>query len=133
MINKAILLGRVGKKVYRKTQKGDYMTLLSVATNRRWKTKEGVNKTITNWHNVNFFNKLADIANNYAEVGSMVYIEGEINNKKIDNEQGKSQWVYSIIAKEIEVISPRKKPIENDFNTENLLEENEDEDFNFNM
>lgn len=109
MIGKATILGRVGKKEHKEVKNGVFMTTLSVATNRKYIDAKGIQQEITNWHNVNCFNKLADIANKYAHVGDVIYIEGEISNKKIDDGNGGFRWVYSVTGDKIQLLPQGKK------------------------
>jgi len=108
MINKAILLGRIGTKEHKPTKNGGYVCLLSIATNRKYLDSSGQKKEMTTWHNVNFFNHLAEIANKFAHVGDLIYVEGELSNKKIE-ENGKSRIVHSITGSQLKVLPNVKK------------------------
>jgi single-strand DNA-binding protein len=108
MINKAILLGRVGTKEYKPTRNNSFLCYLSIATNRKWLDSHANHRQVTTWHNVNCFDKIADIANKYVKVGDLVYIEGEINHREIQ-ENGVSRMVHSIVAKEIKFIPNARK------------------------
>lgn len=108
MINKTILLGRVGSKEIKNFQNGGMLCKLSIATSRKYTDKDGSKKENTTWHTVNFFNKLAEIANNYARVGELLYIEGEIVNKKVDN-NGEVKFYSSVTAHELKLLPFGKK------------------------
>jgi single-strand DNA-binding protein len=108
MINKATILGRIGKKDYKPTKNGSHVCMLSIATNRKYLDAQGQKREITTWHNVNLFNRLADIGNKYAHVGDLIYVEGEIVNKKID-ENGQSRIIHSITGSEVKLIPTGKK------------------------
>lgn len=84
MINKATLLGRIGKKVYKQTRNGSYMCILHIATDRKYIDMKGNPTKITTWHRVNFFDKNADIVEKYCQVGDLIHIEGEIINREVD-------------------------------------------------
>lgn len=112
MINEATLIGRVGKKDLRTLKNGTNMATLYLATTNQWVDKAGTKQVQTVWHNVNFFDKLADIANKYAHVGNLVYVKGQINNKEITEGERKGQWAYSITAKEIKLLPSAKKESE---------------------
>lgn len=112
MINKVILLGRVGTKEYKTTRNNSFLCHLSVATNRKYLDSHANQRDVTTWHNVNCFNKLADIANKYINVGDLVYIEGEISNRKIE-ENGVNRMIHSIVANEIKFIPRGNKTPEN--------------------
>ena len=128
MINKAIILGRIGTKEHKPTKNGGYVCLLSVATNRKYIDTAGQRKELSTWHNVNFFNNLAEIANKFAHVGDLIYIEGEISNKKIDD-NGQSRIIHSITGSQIKVLpNIRKQPsdYEPDGNIQNTTHSSED-------
>ncbi len=109
MINEATLIGRVGKKDLRTLKNGSEMATIYLATSNQWVDKSGTKQVQTTWHNVNFFDKLAEIANKYAHVGNLVYIKGQINHKEIPEGDKKGQWTYSITAKEIKLLPSAKK------------------------
>jgi len=111
MINKATLLGRIGKKEYKSIKNDSFLCSISLATSKKYIDSQGKSKEKTNWHYVNFFNKLADIANRYAEVGDLIYIEGEICNRKIDD-NGITRIVHSINATELKLLPGNKKRID---------------------
>jgi len=108
MINKVTLLGRIGKKDFKPTKNGSHICMLSIATSRKYIDSSGQSKEITNWHNVNFFNKLAEIANKYANVGDLIYVEGEISNKKIE-ENGVNRVIHSVIGSELKLLPNNKR------------------------
>ncbi len=112
MINRATILGRIGKKDSKETKDGQQMTKLSIATNRKHKDATGESKEQTTWHMVVLFNKLADISAKYAHVGDLVYIEGDINHRKIEDGEYAGRMVYSITAHAMKVIPTGRKNIE---------------------
>lgn len=108
MINKVTLLGRVGTKEVKVAKNGSPLCQLSIATNRKWIDSRANKREATTWHNVNCFDKLAEIATKYVSVGDLVYIEGEIQNKKIE-ENGAIRQQFSITGNEIKFIPTGKK------------------------
>jgi single-strand DNA-binding protein len=99
MLNKATLIGRLGRDVeLRQTQKGDSVANLSLATSKKWKNKAGESQEKTEWHRVVMFGKLADIANNYLSKGSLVYIEGEIQTRKWEDNDGITKYSTEIVV-----------------------------------
>jgi single-strand DNA-binding protein len=116
MINVGTLLGRVGKKDSKTTKNGVNVTVLSIATSKKYKDSQGTAQEITTWHNVNCFSKLADVATKYVHVGDLIYVTGEIQNKKIESGERAGQYMYSIHANDIKFIpkvkahSGNKKP-----------------------
>jgi len=122
MIAKAILLGRIGFKKTGSTREGVPIVTLSIATNKVYKTTKGEKKESTSWHTVNCFSKLADIAGKYANVGNLIYIEGNINSQKTEKE-GAEKWVYSVTASEIKLLPNAKQ--ENYGNNEEYFKSND--------
>lgn len=104
MINKATILGRVGKKDVKQLNNGSSVCKLSIATTKKYTDNQGAKQEVTTWHYVNVFNKLADIASQYAHVGDLIYIEGEMVSKKVDD-----KTYHSITASEIKLIPTGKK------------------------
>jgi single-strand DNA-binding protein len=79
MVNKAILVGRVGKDPEVQTStSGKTVAKFSLATTEKYKDKE-----TTEWHNIVLWNKLAEIAGKYVNKGSLLYIEGKITTPEL--------------------------------------------------
>lgn len=105
-----MLVGRVGKKDFRKLQNGSDLTSLSLATSRKYKDSEGNKHEQTTWHIVNCFAKLAEIANKHVHVGDLIFVQGEIQHKKIESGERTGQYSYSVHATEIKFL-PSGKPM----------------------
>lgn len=99
-INKVILVGNLGAdpKVSN-TQSGTKIVNLSVATTDTWKDKaSGERKDRTEWHRVVIFNpQLADIAERYLRKGSKVYIEGQLQTRKWEDNNGSERYTTEIV------------------------------------
>lgn len=108
MINKVSLLGRVGKVNVKELKAGGKMTTIYLATSRSYTDSSGQKQVLTTWHNVNCYQKLAEIAEKYVKVGELVYVEGEVSNKKIERGENAGQWRYSVTANEVQVIPYNK-------------------------
>lgn len=109
MINVAMLLGRVGKKDTKQLKNGGEVTVMSIATSRKYKDSTGNYQEQTTWHNVSCFNKLAEIASKYVQVGDLVFVQGEIQNKKVENGERAGQYMYSLHASDIKFIPKGNK------------------------
>lgn len=111
MINIAMIVGNVGNKEIKKLKNGGELTVLSIATNKKFKDDDGEKKEKTTWHNVSCFNrknlKLADIAAKYVEVGDLILVQGEIENRKMETGEKAGQYMYSIFAYEIKFLLKR--------------------------
>lgn len=99
-VNKVILVGNVGKDPeVRRLGSGDAVVNLSVATSESWKDKaSGERKEKTEWHRVVIFNEnLARIAEQYVKKGSKVYIEGQIQTRKWQDQSGQEKYSTEIV------------------------------------
>ena len=98
-VNKVIILGRLGKDPeVRFMPNGGAVANLAVATSEKWKDKQtGEQKEKTEWHRVVMFGKLAEIAGEYLKKGSNVYLEGSLQTRKWQNQQGQDQYATEIV------------------------------------
>ncbi|MBQ9395080.1 MAG: single-stranded DNA-binding protein [Proteobacteria bacterium] len=104
MVNKAILVGRLGKEPERRTaQSGKVVCRFSLATD----TGFGDNRT-TDWHNIVCFDKQADFCGNYLHRGSLVYIEGRISTRQYEKD-GAKQYITEIIASTVQSLGGRNE------------------------
>ena len=99
-VNKVILLGNLGRDPeIRSMQSGSKMANFSIATSKRWKdrnTKEQKEKT--SWHNIVIFGDgLVDIVEKYVKKGSKVYVEGELQTRKWQDQEGKDRYTTEVI------------------------------------
>lgn len=99
-INKVILVGNLGADPrVSNTQNGTKIVNLNVATSDRWKDKlSGEWKERTEWHRVVIFNpQLADTAERYLHKGSKVYIEGQLQTRKWEDQNGQERYTTEIV------------------------------------
>lgn len=99
-VNKVIILGNLGKDPeVRFMPNGGGVANLTIATSESWKDKQtGEQKEKTEWHRVVMFGKLAEIAGEYLKKGSKVYIEGSLQTRKWQNQQGQDQYTTEIVV-----------------------------------
>tara|TARA_R110000787_G_scaffold115167_1_gene225085 strand:- start:607 stop:1224 length:618 start_codon:yes stop_codon:yes gene_type:complete len=99
-VNKVIILGNLGKDPeVRFLPNGGGVANLTIATSESWKDKQtGEQKEKTEWHRVVMFGKLAEIAGEYLKKGSKVYIEGALQTRKWQNQQGQDQYTTEIVV-----------------------------------
>jgi single-strand DNA-binding protein len=99
-VNKVIILGNLGKDPeVRFMPNGGGVANLTIATSESWKDKQtGEQKEKTEWHRVVMFGKLAEIAGEYLKKGSKVYIEGALQTRKWQNQQGQDQYTTEIVV-----------------------------------
>jgi single-strand DNA-binding protein len=98
-VNKVILLGRLGKDPELKTfEGGGKICNVTLATSENYTDREGNKVERTEWHNIVFNDKLADLANTYLTKGREVYIEGKIRTRNYDDANGAKRYVTEIVA-----------------------------------
>lgn len=104
-INKVILVGTLGRDPeVRYMQNGGAVTTLSLATSESWKDDSGQKQERTEWHRVVMFRKLAEIAGEYLQKGSKVYIEGKLRTRKYTGQDGNERSTTEINADEMQML-----------------------------
>lgn len=100
MLNKVELIGNLGADPEAKPMpSGGNVVTLSIATTRRWKDRvSGERKEATEWHRVVCFNRTADIASQYLHKGSKIYIEGRVQTRKWQAQDGADRYTTEVIA-----------------------------------
>jgi len=99
-INKVILVGNIGTKPEVKySSNGSAITNLSVATSETWNDKNsGEKQEKTEWHRVSLYGKLAEIAGQYLDRGSKVYVEGKLQTRKWQDKDGQDRYTTEIVV-----------------------------------
>ena len=99
-INKVILVGNLGAKPELKYgASGNAVTNLSVATSDSWTDKStGQKQERTEWHRVSLFGKLAEVAAQYTDKGSKVYVEGKLQTTKYTDNAGIEKYSTSVVV-----------------------------------
>jgi single-strand DNA-binding protein len=108
-VNKVILIGNLGRDPEtRYTPGGDAITNIRVATTDRWKDKaSGEMKEATEWHNVAFFGRLAEIAGEFLKKGSQVYVEGRLRTRKWQDKDGHERYTTEVVVAEMQMLGSR--------------------------
>lgn len=101
-VNKVIILGRLGKDPeVRNFQNGGKVVNLRLATSERFKDREGNQQERTEWHSVAIFNeKLGEIAERYLKKGSEVYVEGQLETRKWQDQSGQDRYSTEIVLRQ---------------------------------
>jgi len=109
MLNKVTLIGNLGADPeIRYMPNGGAVANITLATTFRWKDKQsGERKDSTEWHRVVFFNRLAEIAGEYLKKGSQVYVEGRLQTRKWQGQDGQDRYTTEIIATEMHMLGSR--------------------------
>ncbi len=99
-VNKVILIGNLGRDPeVRSTQDGTRVANLSVATSESWKDREsGERRERTEWHRVVIFNEhLVEIVEKYLRKGSKVYLEGQLQTRKWQDQSGQDRYTTEVV------------------------------------
>jgi single-strand DNA-binding protein len=97
-INKVIIVGNIGQLEHRDAQNGS-IAKMSVATSESWTDKNTGEKTeTTEWHRVVVFGKLADIVGQYFQKGNKVYVEGKLQTRKWQDDNGQDRYTTEIVV-----------------------------------
>ena len=105
MLNKVILIGRLGKDPEtRYMPNGEAVCNFSVATSEAWNDRNGQRQEHTEWHNITMYRRLAEIAGQYLKKGSQVYLEGKIQSRKYTDKNGVERTAYDIIVNEMKML-----------------------------
>ena len=109
-VNKVIIVGTVGKDPeLRYSQSGTAICTLSVATNESWTDKQGQKQERTEWHRVQMFGRLAEIAGEYVKKGSQAYFEGSLRTDKYTDREGVERYATSILASEMQMLGGKRE------------------------
>jgi single-strand DNA-binding protein len=108
MVNQGTVLGRVGKIETKTTSSGTKITNISMVTSKKY-MKDGQKQEKATWHNVTAFNKIAEIAEKYVNVGDCLYIQGEMDNQKYTTQDGQERVKYFIIANTLQLMPKTKE------------------------
>ena len=105
-INKVILVGNLGADPeVRYTASGAAVTNLNLATSENWRDKQtGEQQERTEWHRVVMFGKLAEIAGEYLKKGRQVYIEGKLQTRKWQGQDGQDRYTTEVVANEMQML-----------------------------
>ena len=108
MVNQGTVLGRVGKIDTKTTATGIKISNVSLVTSKKF-VKNGEKEEKVTWHNVTFFNKLAEIAEKYVNVGDCLYIQGEMENQKYTTQDGQERMKHFIIGNTLQLMPKSKE------------------------
>ena len=107
-INKVILVGNLGQDPEVKyTAGGAAVTTLSLSTSESWKDKDtGQDQEKTEWHRVVLWRRLAEIAGEYLKKGSKVYIEGQLQTRKWEQD-GQTRYTTEVVGRDMQFLDSR--------------------------
>jgi single-strand DNA-binding protein len=109
-VNKVILIGNLGKDPeVRYMPSGSAVANLTLATTDSWKDKQsGEQQERTEWHNLVFYGRLAEIVGEYCKKGSKIYVEGRLQTRKWqDKNSGTDRYTTEIIVNDMQMLDSR--------------------------
>ncbi|PTY38908.1 single-stranded DNA-binding protein [Saccharospirillum sp. MSK14-1] len=108
-VNKVIILGRLGQDPdVRATASGTQVVNLNVATNELGpQDEQGNRQDQTEWHRIVIFGRMAETAANYLHKGSLVYIEGRLQTRKWQDQNGQDRYSTEIVARDMQFVGGR--------------------------
>ena len=108
MVNKVTIIGNLGADPdVRQTNSGSTVCELRVATEEKWKDKNGELHEHTEWHRVQVWGKQAEACGKYLTKGKKVYVEGSIRTRTWDDADGNTRYMTEIRANKVLFLSPR--------------------------
>lgn len=123
-LNKVMIIGNLGRDPeMRYTPSGKPVTTFSVATSRTWSTSEGEKREETEWFNIVAWSSLAEICKQYLTKGQQVYIEGRLQTRRWDDQEGNKHTSVEIVANEMIILSERREVSESTPESESAEEE----------
>ncbi len=112
MLNKAMIIGRLGRDPELKyTQSGMPVTSLTIATDESYMDRDGNKVERTEWHRVSVFQKAAENCAQYLSKGSLVYVEGRIQTRKWQDQQGQDRYSTDIVANTVRFLDRKSDRI----------------------
>lgn len=120
-VNKVILIGNLGQDPeVRFLPSGSPVCNLRLATTDTWTDRQsGQRQERTEWHSVVMFNKLAEIAQQYVKKGSRLYIEGRLQTRKWQGQDGQDRYSTEIVANDMQMLDSRNGAPGGDFGGQN--------------
>jgi len=107
-LNKAQLIGNLGADPeVRSTTSGTRVATLSIATSRRWNDRQGQQQEKTEWHRVVCWDKLAEICERFLKRGDRIYVEGSIEYRQWEGQDGQTKYTTEIRARELIMLGGR--------------------------
>lgn len=104
-VNKVIIVGRLGTDPeVRTVGNGGTVTRLSVATSENWVDKEGHKQERTEWHKIVVWGRLAEICGKHLSKGRQVYIEGRLQTRSWEDQQGQKRYSTEIVANTVQFL-----------------------------
>ena len=107
-VNKVILIGNLGRDPeLRYTASGQGVANFTLATNERWRDKDGANQERTEWHRIVVWGKTAENCAQYLQKGRSVYVEGRLQTREWEDKEGNKRQTTEIVAQNVTFLGSR--------------------------
>lgn len=107
-LNKVMIIGNLGRDPeMRFTANGQAVANFSVACNRRYTTRDGEQRDETEWVRVVCWGRQAEIAGQYLQRGSQVYVEGRLQTRSWEDQQGQTRYMTEVVANNFQFLGRR--------------------------
>lgn len=118
-INKVILVGNTGKDPeYKTLQDGTPVAKITLATTESFRLKSRETRTNTVWHTIILWRGLANLARDHVRKGSLLYIEGKLQNRNFEDPAAQKKYVTEIVADQVLLLDKRQKDPEEESDVE---------------
>lgn len=115
-LNKVMLIGRLGKSPEVNYIKEDTpVAKFPLATSETFKSKDGDKKEVTEWHNIVAWRFTAKFCESYLEKGMLIYVEGKLQTRKWDGQDGVTRYSTEIVADQIKILERKGNQADGDF------------------
>jgi single-strand DNA-binding protein len=126
-LNKIMIIGNLGRDPeMRYTPSGRPVTTFTVVTNRSWNTADGEKHTEAEWFNIVSWGNLAEICKQYLTKGQQVYVEGRVQTRRWEDNEGVKHTSFEVVASEMMILGDRREGAQNNHTNEAVSPE-EDE------
>ncbi len=107
-VNKVILVGNLGRDPeLRYTKDGQGVANFTLATNERWRDKDGGSQERTEWHRIVVWGKQGENCAQYLQKGRSVYLEGRLQTREWEDKDGKKRQTTEIVAQTVQFLGGR--------------------------
>lgn len=115
-LNKVMLIGRLGQDPEKRVTPGGHSVVsISIATTEYFKDQSGNKQEKSEWHRVVFWNRLAEIVEQYCRKGSQIYIEGSLQTNEWQDKDGNKRWTTQIVARQMQMLDSKGQADQGNF------------------
>ena len=118
-VNKVIIVGRLGgDPELRTVTSGQQVAQFNVATSENWTGRDGQKQERTEWHRIVVWGKLAEVCGKYLAKGRQVYVEGRLQTRQWEDQQGNKRYTTEIVANTVQFLGSNNATTRTDSSAE---------------